>query len=368
MSTARDVITALLSHRELPERMGLAESFWPHILDNAWGEQGMASDTDLVRHFDLDIACVHWCDLPGPRPDLIATLSEDDECIVSRDAWGAITKGWKHRAGTPEHIGFTLSSSAAWFNDFRDAFLAQDPLQFLDLNQSSGSEAITRNLQQQRAEGRFATMSFMFVFEWLRKVMGDLFMLESLLLEPDLIHDFNRAITDRFLTIYDHIFRTVGLPDGIHFYDDLAYTAAPFASPDCHRELVLPYHREIVGFFKDHGLPVIMHTCGDFRPHLPAIVESGVDCIQALEAKTGMDVVELAHEWKDHLCFFGNLDIRAFESGDRTRIDAEIDSKIGGMRRARAPYIIASDHSIPPSVTLDDYRYALARMRAQGTY
>jgi uroporphyrinogen decarboxylase len=120
--------------------------------------------------------------------------------------------------------------------------------------------------------------------------------------------------------------------------------------------------------FKDHNLPVIMHTCGDFRPHLPAIVDSGVDCIQAMEAKTGMNVVELAREWKDKLCFMGNLDVRAFESNDRQRLEAEVLGKIRGLRELRAPYIVMSDHSIPPSVNLDTFRWYVELVRRNYRY
>jgi uroporphyrinogen decarboxylase len=208
----------------------------------------------------------------------------------------------------------------------------------------------------------------MFVFEWARKVVGDVVMLESLLLEPEFIHDFNRVFTDKFLQFYQRLFAEVGLPDGIHWYEDLGYTQSAFCSPACHRELILPYHREIVGFFKSHGLPVIMHTCGDFRPHLPAIVEAGVDCIQAMEAKTGMNVVELARDWKDKLCFMGNLDVRAFESGDRQRLETEVLDKMRGMKELRAPYIVMSDHSIPPTVHLDTFRYYLDLVRRHYRY
>ena len=88
--------------------------------------------------------------------------------------------------------------------------------------------------------------------------------------------------------------------------------------------MVLPYHKQLFDFFKDHDLQVILHSCGDFRPHMEAIIESGADCIQAMEAKTGMNVLTLAERYKDRLCFMGNIDIRAIESGDRDRIRDEV--------------------------------------------
>ena len=132
--------------------------------------------------------------------------------------------------------------------------------------------------------------------------------------------------------------------------------------------MALPYHKQVVNFLKDHDLPVFLHTCGDFRPHLPAIIEAGFDGIQAMEAKTGMNVLELAEQHKDKLCFIGNLDIRTFESGDRDRIREECLGKLNGMKKMRAPYIFMSDHSIPPTVKLADYEYALGLYRENCWY
>jgi uroporphyrinogen decarboxylase len=356
----RDVISTLL-RKQIPDRMGLHESFWPYIED-AWSAQGLPRGTDLHKRFGLDLKCVHWYAPPEPRPDLVATIEENDEWKVSRDGWGSLLKTWKRRAGTPEHVGFTLNSTDSWYNNFREPFLASDWRATVD------AAAIKSKLADTRDAGYFATYSFMFVFEWLRKVLGDVFMLESLMLEKDFINDFNDSFTNHFISFYEWIFKEAGLPDGIHLYEDLGYTRSAFASPRCHRELVLPYHRRMFGFFKDHGLPVIVHTCGDFRPHLPALVEAGTDCIQTLEAKTGMDVVALARDWKDRLCFMGNLDIRPFESGNRDLIRDEIVGKMRGMKALRAPYIVMSDHSIPPTVKLADYEYALELYRAECHY
>lgn len=52
-----ETIAALL-RREIPERMGLMEHFWPHIQANAWGAQGLPEDADLTGHFDLNLKSV----------------------------------------------------------------------------------------------------------------------------------------------------------------------------------------------------------------------------------------------------------------------------------------------------------------------
>lgn len=359
--TKREIIRTLLA-KQIPERVGLHEHFWPFICENAWAEQGIPVGTDFTTRFDLDIRNLHWMVIPGPRPDLEKTLDETDEWRLNQDAWGAQMKLWKKKAGTPEHVGFTVTSPEVWKRDFRDAAAA------IDMRKTMNLDELRKSYATAMAGQDFCTYASLSVFEDLRRILGDLAMLESLLLEPEWIHDFNTIMLRKCIEGYEILFREVGVPDGIHIFDDLGYTQACFASPDCHRTLVLPYHIQLVRFFKEYGLPVILHTCGDFRPHLPAIVEAGFDCLQAMEAKTGMNVLDLARNYKGKLCFMGNLDVRAFESGDRNRIREECLGKLNGMKKLKAPYIFMSDHSIPPSVKVADYEYALELYRANCRY
>ena len=81
-----------------------------------------------------------------------------------------------------------------------------------------------------------------------------------------------------------------------------------------------------------------------------------------------MNVLDLAQRYKTKLCFMGNLDVRAFESGDRGRIREECLTKLNGMKALRAPYIFMSDHSISTGVKLADYEYALELYRANCRY
>ena len=350
--TSREVIRTLLN-KELPDRVGLQEHFWPHIIPNAWGAQGIEPGTNFQERFNLDLQSLCFFATPGPRPDLSKVVEESDEWIVRRDAWGASFKTWKHKSGTPEHVAFSVTSPDVWKADYRDAFMAIDVRNHVDL------DAFRERYAEAKAGDRFVTYSGLFVFEELRKVLGDMAMLESLLLEPEWVTDFCTCVTQKCMEYFQLIFTEVGLPDGMHMYDDLGYTAAPFASPACHRELIHPHHVKLFDMFKGYDLPIILHTCGDFRPHLPCIVESGVDCIQAMEAKTGMNVLEMAKEYKNDLCFMGNINVQVLETGDREKIREECLGKLNGMKDMRAPYIYMSDHSIPPSVALADYEYML---------
>ena len=66
-----------------------------------------------------------------------------------------------------------------------------------------------------------------------------------------------------------------------------------------------------------HGLPVIYHGCGNVKAIFPDYIEMGIDAYNPLEAKAGMDVVELRRQYGHRIGFCGNSDIQVWESGDR---------------------------------------------------
>ncbi|MEK6797189.1 MAG: uroporphyrinogen decarboxylase family protein [Spirochaetota bacterium] len=358
----RDIMFSIIRDKKAPERMGVYEHFWPFLLQDHWQKQGLPEGTDTVAHFDYDLRNIGgWFNTQGKvMADEI--IHEDDETKVVRNGWGAELRYWKKKSGTPEHIGFSLSTSALWKEKYRDNFSAIDTRRFGDL------AAMKANYAKHRNDDVFTVFSNLFIFEMMRASMGDVVMSESAALEPAWIHDYCSVMTDFMIEHYDYLFREVGKPDGMFIYEDLGYTKDAFFSPAMHRELILPYHKKFFGFLKDHKLPVIMHTCGNIVKHIPAIIESGVDCLQPMEAKTGMNVVELGQTYAGKLSFMGNINIMALETNDRAAIDAEILPKLAGVRKLRIPYVFHSDHSISYDVKLSTYEYALDLFRKNCTY
>ena len=56
-------------------------------------------------------------------------------------------------------------------------------------------------------------------------------------------------------------------------------------------ELIQPGHIRTIRFAKEHDMPVIMHSCGYVEPLLGGMIEAGIDCLQAIEVKAGMDLL-----------------------------------------------------------------------------
>jgi uroporphyrinogen decarboxylase len=110
-----------------------------------------------------------------------------------------------------------------------------------------------------------------------------------------------------------------------------------------------------------------MHSCGFVEPLLPGMVEAGIDCLQVIEVKAGMDLLRIYREFGDRLSLMGGIDVRVLYSNDFGRIDAELLAKIPTVK-GRFGYVLHSDHSIPNTVRYDSYRYFVDRAMELGRY
>jgi uroporphyrinogen decarboxylase len=104
--------------------------------------------------------------------------------------------------------------------------------------------------------------------------------------------------------------------------DDAAYRDGPMISPRMWRELVLPYHRQLV---QSVAVPVIWHSDGNTERLLPFAIEAGFTGFHGLEPAAGMDLGRIKQEYGTDLVLLGNIDIRVLFGADLGAVRAEVD-------------------------------------------
>ena len=127
-----------------------------------------------------------------------------------------------------------------------------------------------------------------------------------------------------------------------------------------------PAHHRIIYQFRAKNLPAVLHTDGNVDILVPYFIKVGFTALQPLEAKAGMDVRKLKEKFGDKMAFIGNIDVRALSAG-KEAIKREVLSKLP-IAMEGGGYIACSDHSVPPSVSLDNYLYFLKLIRKYGKY
>lgn len=91
-----------------------------------------------------------------------------------------------------------------------------------------------------------------------------------------------------------------------HHGDDLATQTAPFFSPDMFRRMFLPNIKRVFAVFKDAGLPVMMHSCGNIVDFIPDLIDAGLDLLEPVQPC--MDLERLKREFGKDLSFWGGID------------------------------------------------------------
>jgi len=92
-----------------------------------------------------------------------------------------------------------------------------------------------------------------------------------------------------------------------------------------------------------------------------------MDCLQVIEVKAGMDLLELYKDYGDRLSFMGGMDVRTLYTNDKAVIEAELAGKIPVVKQNHG-YALHSDHSIPDQVEFESYEYFVQRGLELGTY
>jgi uroporphyrinogen decarboxylase len=286
-------------------------------------------------------------------------VEETEETILRRDGNGALLRRHKLHDSTPEHVDFLVKDRRGWEEHSKPHLIPDRRRINFEGYRGARKKAAEKN--------RFFCWSGINVFELMHPVCGHEYMLMGMALDPEWVCDMVKTYSELTIALQEILFAEEGYPDGIWYYEDMGYKQHPFMSPRMYREIIQPAHTRTVRWAHNHNLPVIMHSCGFVEPLVPGMVESGIDCLQVIEVKAGMDLLRLYRNFGDRLSFMGGIDVRVLYNNDRAEIDAELEAKIPVVK-GQYGYVLHSDHSIPNNVHPDTYQYFVQKGLELGTY
>jgi uroporphyrinogen decarboxylase len=345
--------------RQPVDRIGVFEHFWNDTHEN-WQRQGFIQpDESFEDHFDFDLQLLWPFNLVADMDFTPVIVEETEETYLARDGNGALLRRHKLHDATPEHVDFMVKERKAWEELIKPKLTPERRR----INFKAYREARKHAAEKQR----FFCWSGINVFEAMHPVCGHEFMLMGMALDPDWVKDMVDTYTTLTIQLQEILFAEEGYPDGIWYYEDMGYKQHPFMSPRMYREIIQPGHKRSIDWAHGHQLPVIMHSCGYVEPLVPGMLEAGIDCLQVIEAKAGMDVVRLYQNFGERLSFMGGIDVRVLYNNDKAEIDAELEKKIPVVK-GKYGYVLHSDHSIPSNVHHDTYRYFIDKGIELGRY
>lgn len=344
--------------REQTDRIGLYEHFWNDTYSE-WESKGYLNGESFENHFDFDMQECWAFNMVADLDFEQKVVAETEDTITYLDGNGAVLKRHKKHDSTPEHVDFNVKTREEW-DEVKHFLQTPDPRRI-------NFEAYRDAKKDAADHGRFFVWSGVNVFELMHPLCGHENMLMGMVLDPEWISEMAETYAKLTVELQRMLFEQEGYPDGIWYYEDMGYKGSPFMSPDMYCELIQPSHIYTMNFAKEHHLPVIMHSCGFVEPLLPHMIEAGIDCLQVIEIKAGMDLLKLNEMFGDKIAFMGGIDVRTLYSNDKAVIDAELESKIPAMMKTHN-FALHSDHSIPKTVDYDTYVYFIKKAMELGTY
>jgi uroporphyrinogen decarboxylase len=345
--------------RQPVDRIAVCEAFWSDTV-RKWVLEGHLQESEqLSRHFGFDLEEYNPFRLMGDYINDKKIVAEDDDAVLYEDGNGVLQKRMKKVTNVPQLLRYIVKSQDDWEREIRPLLIAEPGRLNLEGYRKAKTAAHDHN--------QFFFVASMNVFELLRALCGHETILVAMALEPEWIADMVCVYANLIVDLMEILFAEAGEPDGVWFFEDMGFKEHSFFSPAMYRALIQPAHRLTMQFAHSRRLPVVCHSCGMVEPLIPGLIEAGIDCLQAIEVKAGMDLNKLYHLYGDQISFIGGIDTRILITNDLKAVNDELEAKIPVVMGHNG-YILHSDHSIPYDVNYDTYRYFVKRGLELGTW
>ena len=346
--TSTERVLAALEYRPA-DRIPLFDNYWGEFVAAWRREKGLGPDADISAYYGVDIAiCVPD---ETPWPSSAAVLEQGAEYLVGRDGWGAV-----HRTAPGrfffEEVGVALPE-----------MVDPDTLEFVARDQDARFTGSVAAVEAARAAGRCPFAKTGGPYLRTANLRGEEQWLMDIAEDPAYAAALAGRVADHMAAVGVAAIRRAGLAGtGIWIYDDSASNRGPMVSPRAYERIFQPLVARMVAAYRAAGARrVVLHSDGNIGPLLEMLVDAGIDAINPVEPKAGMDVVALRERYAGRLAFIGGLDnAGVLPSGDREAIHAHVARCVAAAREGG---IVLGTHSIGPDVAVADYDYAISLIR-----
>ena len=352
MNPSTQRVLAALAHQR-PDRIPAFDGFWPETARSYREAFGIPKEQSLEDYFGIDIAII--------VPDEAAFFSkarvveERAEDVIRVDGWGRTVRALK----------------SGYFSETLDVALKRpadlDRLAFDPPEADARYANCLRSLDANKARyccftktgGPFLRTCFLRGEEdFLMDIAGDPAFAKAL---ADRTADHLTAIGLESLRRFD-LYHT-----GVWIFDDMCNNAQPMFSPRSFEQVFLPGYRRMVAAWKRAGARfVVVHSDGNLTPLLDMLIDAGVDGINPVEPKAGMDLAELKAHYGRHLAFIGGMcNAHVLPSGDREAVRRDT---LRILEAGRDGGVAIGAHSIGPDIAPETYRLYHNLIQEHGQY
>lgn len=315
----------------------------------------MPEGVSFVDYFGLDHIGFIGAD-NSPQYE-VKTIKDTEDHIIFTTQWGVTARNWKHAASTPEFLNFTIVDRESWNAAKTRITPTKDRVDW---------KYLTANYPNWVKSGYWIQAGLWFGFDvthaW---AVGTERLLCALAEDPEWCKDIFSHELETNLALFDMIWDAGYHFDCVSWPDDMGYKGHQFFSLPMYREVIKPFHQRAIDWAHQKGIKAYLHSCGDVNPFVPELVAMGLDALNPLEVKAGMNPIQLKQNYGDKLVFQGGINAILWDKPEE--IKAEMERVVPVMKQ-HGGYIFSSDHSVPSSVSLEDFRQIVSLAKQLGSY
>ncbi len=322
----------MFTHREA-DRVPIIDSPWAGTI-RRWQNEGMHRNVDWADYFGIDKVAGIGVDIT-PRYEQ-KVLEETDRYVISTTPWGVTLKNFKELDSTPEFLDYKVNTPEAWADAKARMTLEDDRIPW---------KMLKDNYERWRAEGLWVQANFWFGFDVTHSWMaGTETVLIAMLEEPEWVKDMFNTYLDSCVALFGRIWDAGYRFDSINWPDDMGYKGTTFFSKEMYRDLLRPVHKRAADWAHERGVYAHLHSCGNVMTLVDDLVEVGIDCLNPLEVKAGMDPIGLKQKYGDRLTLHGGINAVLWD--DRDAIVGAIEETVPVLKE-NGGVIFSSDPPLP---------------------
>ncbi len=318
-------------------------------------EKRFGKEADIETYYDIDIAISVPADEGWPTKS--AVLKREGGWVLYRDGWGMLQRQPVNAYGEVRH-GYFGQELQVVCKDKIDPEKLEFESPYADCRYQWTSEYV------ERIRSRFAVFGKVGgPYSRTSRLRGTEQFLVDIAEDPGYAKTLTERVVNHLSQVGSEQLRRDDLATtGIWIFDDLAGNDGMIMSPHSYEKIFYPSLVRMVRIFKEAGAAkVLLHSDGNIESILDLLVEAGIDAINPLEPKAGMDIEKLKKEYEGKLAFIGGMcNARVLPRGSKEGITKHIQAltelgKDGGL--------ILAAHSIGPDIPVENYDWAITAYR-----
>ncbi len=322
--------------------------------DPAREQDDAADDLELDAYYDIDLYVAIADETPWPSRAQV--VRRNGEYLVRRDGWGRLIR---------ERVGARFYETIE--QPLADT-IALDRLPFDPPDAGPRYAGFLEQIVLRRAQpsppyifgkvgGPYLRSSFMRgEAEWLMDLASD----------PGFVDALAGRVADHLIAIGLESLRRGGLC-AVAIYDDIAGNKGLLMGPRHYRRYFLPQMARMVAAFKKAGARKVMfHSDGDIRAVLDDLVDIGIDAINPIEPRAGMDVLALREKYGRRLALVGGLcNSLILPQGTAEEVRNHV---LRVLQAGQGGGLVIGAHSIGPDISQERYDEVIGLLRRHWHY